>query len=73
MRQKPQKRIIRIFEGDGPDRGKFGVAEGNAIIYLPEFPKDAAKRIAELERGVTPPLTWEETRKLLEGEGFVLE
>jgi len=55
------------FKGDN---GKFGVEQGNAVLYDAEFTEKIAKRIAELENTAKSPRDWYETADILEAEGF---
>ncbi len=50
--------------------GLYGVEMAGAVIYDPEFTREIARRIAELENGKTPPKDWEETQQILEAEGL---
>jgi hypothetical protein len=51
---------------------KWGVRDDKQIIYTPNFEKEVAQRLAELEQRVNPP-TWEEARKVLIAEGLISE
>ena len=62
---------MNIFKHNGrwgiediDDEGRGG------IVYEADFTKKAAERIIQLETSDNPPADWEETREILEREGF---
>jgi hypothetical protein len=63
--------MAKIFESD--EGGRFGVeSNGGGVIYDAMFDRETAARIAQLESQDRPPADWEETREILEREGFPL-
>ena len=50
--------------------GRWGIEDGNGLVYEAGFTKKAAERIIQLESSDNPPADWEETREILEREGF---
>lgn len=60
----------RAFKSDESEL--WGVEQGCAIVYEPEFSKEAATRIAQLESSKHPPADWCATEKILRSEGIAL-
>lgn len=62
---------FKTFKGRSTTWSGWGVIDSQGgVLYEADFQKEVAERIVNLENGANRPQNWEETRAILEREGF---